>query len=625
MGKILKISRATTLAEAVMVLVAIVLIAGGVYWFAPGLRVDKSKQLSGLTLSKDHLDNVTKGAMISLPSNESSKVKQIKSVYGNAVPTDWNEDFSTKVSSQPLNRIAEYAWNCNSGMISALGGPRTTKGSLMEASGINLELVRLDGVSDLRNMLVKFVEEFASGTEYPKSDKSAFGVSIMGDGVPFFIATAQQILDDKFGKGKYHVVAVGAIGMSDGEDKVIGPLAWKTNPQLMRGALLSSVVGDGDWVVAVNFAFANGIPVNPDVKTYDADALNFTPSENDDYINSVKELIKSQLTGFTIPLKEVKNGKLTNKTINKKIDGATTWTPGDKLAFDALTGFVDVISTKEFNNQMATTLVVVKEWALQHEKIVTTILKNSYIACNQIKQYNDWSVFASKAVAKTYNLESPSYWYDLFKGVKGNKAGVDYNIGGSRVLNYADALQYYGITDGVNRYKAVYEQVSKYLTELNPCGFNESVKSGVVPYDEAVNLYFLKSINDIDAGVAKKVDYTQTKTTILASGEWHINFATGSTAINSTNELETIYGLLIQAEDARVKIVGYTDNVGNPQSNVTLSNGRANAVKTWLVNKGIPEKKFQGVDGLGDANPVADNNTSEGKAKNRRCEITILK
>lgn len=623
MGKILKINGATNLLEGIIVVALVAVILGGVYWYAPGLRVDKAKQLTGLALSKDHIDNVTKGTMIPLPSDGSSKTTVIN---GKSVPTEWNESYSTKVSSLPLNRIAEYAWNCNSGMISALGGPRTTKGSLMEAAGINLEIVRLDGVSDLRNMMLKFVDEFASGKEYPESDKSAFGVSIMGDGVPFFIATGQQALDDKYGKGKYHMVAIASYGMSDGEDKLIGPKEWKVNPQLMRGALVSSVIGDGDWVVAVNFAFANQIPVNPDIKTYDADALNFCPSKNDDYIESIKELVASQLTGYTIPLKEVKNGKLTGKTINKKIDGGTTWTPGDKNAFDALTGYTDVVSTKEFSNQMATTLVVIKEWALQHEKIVTNILKTTYIASNQIKQYDEWSVFASKAVAKTYvDPKDPSYWYDLFKGIKGNKAGIEYNIGGSRVLNYADALQYYGITDGVNRYKAVYEQVSKYLTELNPCGFNESVKGGIIPYDEAVNLYFLKSINDIDAGVAKKVDYTQTKTVVLATGEWHINFATGSTAINSTKELETIYGLLIQAEDTRVKIVGHTDNVGNPQSNVTLSVGRANAVKNYLVSKGIPEKKFQLVDGVGDSKPIADNGTREGQAQNRRCEITILK
>jgi len=604
MGAILKTKNLTTAFEAIIVIIGLAIVLGGVYWFAPGLRVDSSKKLNGLEMSKDRINNVTKGVMLPVPSDNPS----------------------TAVTKSPLIRIAEYAWNCNSGMISANGGPRTTKGSLMEASGINLEIVRIDGVSDLRNMQIKFVEEFAGGKEFPESDKSAFAVSIMGDGVPFYIATTQQALDDKFGKGTFHVQAIGAIGMSDGEDKLIGPAEWKTNPQLMRGSLISSVIGDGDWVIAVNFAFANGIPVNPDVKTYDPDAVNFTPSENDDYINSVKELIKSQLTGFTVPLKEVKNGKLTGKTVNKKIDAGTTWTPGDKIAFDALTGYTDVVSTRDFTNQMATTIVVIKEWALHNEKTMIALLKNSYVACNQIKQYDEWSQLASRAVCTTYNLETPKYWYDLFKGVKGNKAGIEYNIGGSRVLTYADAMQYYGITDGTNRYKAVYDQISKYLVELNPCGFNESVTGGIVPYDDAVNLYFLKSINDIDAGVAKQADYTQNKTVVLATGQWHINFATGSTALSgSASDLETIYGLLIQAEDTKVKVVGHTDNVGNPESNMALSKGRANSVVNYLINKGIPRSRFQLIDGLGDTSPIDSNDTDSGRAKNRRCEITILK
>mgnify|MGYP000147063293 CR=1 FL=1 len=77
-------------------------------------------------------------------------------------------------------------------------------------------------------------------------------------------------------------------------------------------------------------------------------------------------------------MKEVKDGKLTGKTINKKIDGCATWTPGDKMAFDALSGFTDVVSTKEFVNQMATTLVGIKEWALLHDKEVISILKQTY-------------------------------------------------------------------------------------------------------------------------------------------------------------------------------------------------------------------------------------------------------
>jgi outer membrane protein OmpA-like peptidoglycan-associated protein len=604
MGKILKIQKFTTLFEFVILIFGLGIVGTGVYYLAPGLRVGESKQLKALDISKENIDNAAKGSLMSLPSFE----------------------VSTAVSNKPLTRIAEYAWNGNTGMIGANGGPRTTKGSIMESLEINLEIVRQDMVGGLRDMMIKFVEEFANGSNFPVSDKSAPLVSIMGDGGPFFIATLQSALDEKFGAGKFHVQVVGAIGLSYGEDKLIGPKEWKENPQLMKGALISSVVGDGDWVLNVNHAFACGLRVNPDATTYDEDAVNFTPSKDDDYIQSVKELIQSQKTGYTVPLKEVKNGKLTGKTINKKIDGATTWTPGDKMAFEALSGFTDIVSTKDYNNQMATTIITIKEWAVKNDKLVSNLLKGTYIANNQIKQYDEWRVKAAEAVAKTYNLEDGKYWYDLFKGQKGTKDGVEFHVGGTKVLNYADAMQYYGITDGNNRYKSVYNQVSSYLTELNPCGFNQSVKSGVVPYDEAVNLYFLKNINDIDAGKTEKVDYTATKTEVMATGEWHINFATGSNAISgSDKDLQTIYNLLIQAENTKLTIIGHTDNTGNSQANMTLSKGRANSVVEYLVNKGISSDRFQLVDGKGDTDPTSENNTSVGKAKNRRVVITLLK
>ncbi len=604
MGRFLKIQRLTNAAEILIIAVGLGVVLTGVYFFAPGLRVAVSKQLTGLDINTDKLDNVTKGAQLPVAS----------------------ETPSTEVANKGLIRIAQYAWNGNSGMIVANGGPRTTEGSLMEAAGVNLEIVRQDMVGGLRDMQIKFVEEFDKGEAYPKSDKSAFAVSIMGDGVPFYITTTQKSLDEKFGKGKYHVQVLGAYGLSYGEDKVIGPRIWKDNPQSMKGCVISSVIGDGDWVVACNYAAANQIAINPDPTTWDANAINFVPSQDDDYINSVKELIKSQKTGYTVPLKEVVNGKLTGKTVNHKIDGATTWTPGDKMAFDALSGFTDVVSTKEFVNQMATTLVGVKEWAVLHDKEIISILKQTYTACNQIKQYDEWAVRASECVQKTYNFETPKYWYDLFKGQKGTKDGLDYNIGGTRVFNYADAMQYYGITDGNNRYKAVYEQVSAYLTDLNPCGFNESNPDGVVAYDDAVNLYFLKSVTDVDAGKAEKITYSGDKTQVLANGQWKIQFNLGSAEISgSTRDLETIYNLLVQAEETKLKVVGHTDNVGNPSSNVVLSKGRANSVVTYLTGRGISADRFQLVDGRGDKEPIAENTTTAGKAKNRRVAISLMK
>lgn len=604
MGKILRTKKLTTFSELLIVVGSIGAILGGVYYLSPGIKTAVSKQLSGIDLNQMDVNNVTNAEKIALPSTE----------------------ISSQVNNKPLVRIAAYAWNAQSGIIVSNGGPKTTKGSLMEKNGVNLEIIRQDWLSELRNMQMKFIEEFDRGQAYPSSDKSAFAIMMMGDGAPFYISSVQKSLNEKYGKDKYHVQVMGVVGMSNGEDKLIGPPNWKSDPKSMKGAVISAVLGDGDWVTTVNYCFANGLKVNPDPATYDAEAVNIYPSENDDYIKSAEELIKSQTTGWTVSLKEVVNGKLTGKSVNKKIDGCATWTPGDKTVFDKLSGFVDIVSTKEFNNQMPTVVIGVKEWAEKNPEIVSNILKSSLTASNQMKNYEDWKVRASKAVADTYQMETPEYWYKMFKGQQETKNGLTYNMGGSKVFNYADAMQYFGLSDGVNRYKSVYSQVSGYLTELNPFGFNENV-GAVVPYDEAVNLFFLKNINDIESTSADKADYSNQATQIVASGEWKINFNTGSAEISnsSSREVEKIYNLLVQAENTKITVVGHTDNVGNADSNLILSKNRAQAVVNYLKQKGIPENRFQMVDGKGQNDPVADNNTVSGKALNRRVVITFLK
>jgi OmpA-OmpF porin, OOP family len=595
-------SKLTFFSKALITLGAAGIIGFGVYKLAPGLKTEASKQLEKLNISDKEVNNQVDTDEIALPGTEAS----------------------TELSGKPLVKVAGYAWNAQSGIIVANGGAKTTKGSAMEANGVNLELIRQDWLSELRNLQIKFLDEYDRGKTMPS--EGAAGIMIMGDGVPFYLSSTQQAIDEKYGPGKYQLQVVGAVGLSYGEDKLIGPPSWKLSPQSMKGALISTVIGDGDWVTAVNYAFANGLKVNPDPATYDADAVNFVAAANDDYVEAAKDLIKSSKEGYTISLKEVKDGKLTGKTVNRKIDGCATWTPGDKMVFDAIGGVTDIVSTKEFNNQMATALIFPKQWAEANKALVTSLLKASYQASNQMKQFDTWRVRASQATHQVFNMETPQYWYDMFKGTKGEKNGISYNMGGSRVFNLADANQYFGITDGTNRYKAVYDQVSSYLKQLNPAGFNQNVKR-IVPYEEAVNLSFLKGIENIDAGKATTADYTQKATSVVASGEWRINFESGRATLRPEGKdvLEQIYNLLVQAEDSKLELIGHTDNTGNKTGNYSLSNARAEAVKSYLIGRGIPAARFQNVTGKGQDEPVGDNNTDAGKAQNRRVVVTILK
>lgn len=116
-----------------------------------------------------------------------------------------------------------------------------------------------------------------------------------------------------------------------------------------------------------------------------------------------------------------------------------------------------------------------------------------------------------------------------------------------------------------------------------------------------------------------------------ASGEGrfrfnNLNFASGSAVIDASSglEVDNVSAIMKAYEDVVVKIEGYTDSQGNADSNVTLSQQRAEAVRTRLLASGIAESRIT-TQGFGAANPVADNETPEGRAQNRRIEVVVVK
>ena len=104
-----------------------------------------------------------------------------------------------------------------------------------------------------------------------------------------------------------------------------------------------------------------------------------------------------------------------------------------------------------------------------------------------------------------------------------------------------------------------------------------------------------------------------------------VNFETGKATLltQSFKSLDAVAKMMDENPNYKLKITGHTDNVGTPESNMQLSKERAGAVSIYLEEKGLdPERCI--IIGFGDTRPVAGNDSEEGRAKNRRVEMTIV-
>ncbi|HSC38085.1 MAG TPA: OmpA family protein, partial [Chitinophagaceae bacterium] len=103
-----------------------------------------------------------------------------------------------------------------------------------------------------------------------------------------------------------------------------------------------------------------------------------------------------------------------------------------------------------------------------------------------------------------------------------------------------------------------------------------------------------------------------------------IYFITGKTNLlkQSFPRLNELAAILKADPSLRLTIDGYSDNIGTDERNAMFSSGRANAVKDYLVKKGISADRLTAV-GHGAADPIADNNTFLGRCKNRRVEMHL--
>jgi outer membrane protein OmpA-like peptidoglycan-associated protein len=103
----------------------------------------------------------------------------------------------------------------------------------------------------------------------------------------------------------------------------------------------------------------------------------------------------------------------------------------------------------------------------------------------------------------------------------------------------------------------------------------------------------------------------------------HFDFGKATLRPESFAELEELVSYLKNKDEIRIEIAGHTDNVGQDADNLKLSQQRADAIRNYVLKKGIQPARII-AKGYGAAEPVADNDTDEGRQLNRRTEVRIL-
>ncbi|TDR32393.1 OmpA family protein [Hydromonas duriensis] len=185
----------------------------------------------------------------------------------------------------------------------------------------------------------------------------------------------------------------------------------------------------------------------------------------------------------------------------------------------------------------------------------------------------------------------------------------------SKTAGMFDVFKLPGSEMDINADKMVLSGTAGSLKEKVQGFFGDSMK--VVALDVAMTAKEATS-NALNALNALGDDATGLQV-LDALGVQIINFPSGSTMIPADNKdvLKKAAALLKSKQNFKFEVGGHADNQGKAASNLSLSNKRAAAVRSFLIAKGVPADMMT-AKGYGDTQPIADNNTESGRLKNRR-------
>lgn len=292
-----------------------------------------------------------------------------------------------------------------------------------------------------------------------------------------------------------------------------------------------------------------------------------------------------------------------------QVDAAVVWSPDDEDCVNNVSGSTILMSTKKASYIIADVFIAKETWISSHQKELKNLIEGWMIGAAEINESDVAKKKAAKILAAGLN-QPEDFCYKAINNV--------------RLCNLGDNKRFFGIEswNGMNG-ERLYDKMAKVYRAIN-------LVKGPVPsfadISDASGLSCNPSGDQVAEGTVTYKATDAVKAKVVSTKGITINFLTGSYALDANSKMivDIKFTDIIQMSTNMIRIEGNTDNVGSREGNMSLSKKRAQSVKDYLVQKyGVSTSRISTV-GNGPDKPVGDNNTEEGKEKNRRIDLLLL-
>lgn len=297
------------------------------------------------------------------------------------------------------------------------------------------------------------------------------------------------------------------------------------------------------------------------------------------------------------------------------VDAAVVWSPDDLDCTRSVPGSRILKSTKEASYVIADGFFVKKSYLEKHRNVVKAVAEGFFQGAAEINTN-------SQAREKAIQI--------LMAGLNLDRALAENMLNNVRLATYGDNVNFLNVNGnytGVTGEK-LYTKMSRMYSDIGfinstpPMWRNVSTASVIQSINLSGPEHSAEGQQKFQAPTKEDLNAP-----VFSAKELTVSFPTGSAELdeNAKTIIDLGFGQTAQFfASSRVMIEGNTDNVGNRQSNISLSYRRAEAVANYLVSKYSFDRNRFIIKGNGPDNPTASNDSPEGRSKNRRTDFKIL-